>query len=217
MHRRVSNPLPRPAPGSAGRAAGIVIASSAGFLHCVAPALLGAEGADARAEGSRAQARAVANRAKFARRSMPTSSDVTGSVCSYEMRNSTCSPRAGNSKRAREMRLQSESQLRELEREHARREQRAGRRACGALPASCAPRISTAARNSSSCCSTSRIRRSVGRTLAWYGYFGRARAGRIDGIREKLASTSRWCARRSPPKPSACAIWSRASSSSSTR
>lgn len=86
---------------------------------------------------------------------------------------------------AREQRLQSESQLRELEREHARREQElAAERA--ALGGELRAAYVNGREEQLKLLLNQQDPAGVGRTLAWYGYFGRARAGRIDGIRDKL-------------------------------
>ncbi|HEX9772479.1 MAG TPA: peptidoglycan DD-metalloendopeptidase family protein [Steroidobacteraceae bacterium] len=85
----------------------------------------------------------------------------------------------------REQRIQSESQLQEFEREQARREQE-----LAAERAALAGELRTAYVNGREeqlkLLLNQEDPASFGRTLAYYGYFGRARAGRIDGIREKL-------------------------------
>jgi septal ring factor EnvC (AmiA/AmiB activator) len=85
----------------------------------------------------------------------------------------------------REQRIQSESQLQEFEREQARREQE-----LAAERAALAGELRTAYVNGREeqlkLLLNQEEPASFGRTLAYYGYFGRARAGRIDGIREKL-------------------------------
>jgi septal ring factor EnvC (AmiA/AmiB activator) len=85
----------------------------------------------------------------------------------------------------REQRIQSESQLQEFEREQARREQE-----LAAERAALAGELRTAYVNGREeqlkLLLNQEDPASFGRTLAYYGYFGRARAERIDGIREKL-------------------------------
>ena len=86
---------------------------------------------------------------------------------------------------AREQRIQSESQLHELEREQARRERElAGEREdlAGELRAA----YVNGREEQLKLLLNQEDPASVGRTLAWYGYFGRARAGRIEGIRDQL-------------------------------
>ena len=86
---------------------------------------------------------------------------------------------------ARERRLESESQLRELEREQARREaELAAERA--ALAGELRAAYVNGREEQLKLLLNQEDPAGFGRTLAWYGYFGRARAGRIDGIRDKL-------------------------------
>ena len=86
---------------------------------------------------------------------------------------------------ARERRLESESQLRELEREQARREaELATERA--ALAGELRAAYVNGREEQLKLLLNQEDPAGFGRTLAWYGYFGRARAGRIDGIRDKL-------------------------------
>jgi murein hydrolase activator len=86
---------------------------------------------------------------------------------------------------ARERRLESESQLHELEREQARREaELATERA--ALAGELRAAYVNGREEQLKLLLNQEDPASFGRTLAWYGYFGRARAGRIDGIRDKL-------------------------------
>jgi murein hydrolase activator len=85
----------------------------------------------------------------------------------------------------REQRIQSESQLHELEREHARRQSElATERA--ALSGELRAAYVNGRQEQLKLLLNQQDPTSFGRTLAWYGYFGRARAGRIDGIRDKL-------------------------------
>jgi septal ring factor EnvC (AmiA/AmiB activator) len=85
----------------------------------------------------------------------------------------------------REQRIQSESQLAELTREQARREQ-----ALAAEREALAGELRAAYVNGREeqlkLLLNQEDPASFGRTLAWYGYFGRARAGRIQGIRDQL-------------------------------
>jgi septal ring factor EnvC (AmiA/AmiB activator) len=86
---------------------------------------------------------------------------------------------------AREHRLKSESQLAELTREQARREaELATERA--ALAGELRTAYVNGREEQLKLLLNQEDPASFGRTLAWYGYFGRARAGRIDGIRDKL-------------------------------
>lgn len=86
---------------------------------------------------------------------------------------------------AREQRIQSESQLAELTREQARRE-----RDLAAEREALAGELRAAYVNGREeqlkLLLNQEDPASFGRTLAWYGYFGRARAGRIQGIRDQL-------------------------------
>jgi murein hydrolase activator len=85
----------------------------------------------------------------------------------------------------RERRLESESQLLELEREQARREaELATERA--ALAGELRAAYVNGREEQLKLLLNQEDPAGFGRTLAWYGYFGRARAGRIDGIRDKL-------------------------------
>jgi murein hydrolase activator len=85
----------------------------------------------------------------------------------------------------REQRIQSESQLAELTREQARRE-----RALAAEREALAGELRAAYVNGREeqlkLLLNQEDPATLGRTLAWYGYFGRARAGRIQGIRDQL-------------------------------
>jgi len=86
---------------------------------------------------------------------------------------------------AREQRLKSESQLAELTREQARREaELATERA--ALAGELRAAYVNGREEQLKLLLNQEDPAGFGRTLAWYGYFGRARAGRIDGIRDKL-------------------------------
>jgi len=86
---------------------------------------------------------------------------------------------------ARERRLESESQLHELEREQAHREaELASERA--ALAGELRAAYVNGREEQLKLLLNQEDPAGFGRTLAWYGYFGRARAGRIDGIRDKL-------------------------------
>ena len=86
---------------------------------------------------------------------------------------------------AREQRIQSESQLHELEREQARRERElADERE--ALAGELRAAYVNGREEQLKLLLNQEDPASVGRTLAWYGYFGRARAGRIEGIRDQL-------------------------------
>lgn len=86
---------------------------------------------------------------------------------------------------AREQRIQSESQLAQLMREQARRE-----RELAAERETLAGELRAAYVNGREeqlkLLLNQEDPASFGRTLAWYGYFGRARAGRIQGIRDQL-------------------------------
>src|SRR5262245_36111096 len=85
----------------------------------------------------------------------------------------------------REQRIQSESQLAELTREQARREAAlsAEREALGGeLRAA----YVNGREEQLKLLLNQEDPATLGRTLAWYGYFGRARAGRIQGIRDQL-------------------------------
>ena len=86
---------------------------------------------------------------------------------------------------AREERIRSESQLAELTREQARREaELLTERA--ALAGELRAAYVNGREEQLKLLLNQEDPASFGRTLAWYGYFGRARAGRIDGIRDKL-------------------------------
>ena len=86
---------------------------------------------------------------------------------------------------AREQRIESESQLRELERERARREgELVSERA--ALAGELRAAYVNGREEQLKLLLNQEDPASFGRTLAWYGYFGRARAVRIDDIRDKL-------------------------------
>jgi murein hydrolase activator len=85
----------------------------------------------------------------------------------------------------REQRIQSESKLAELTREQARREEElAAERA--ALAGELRAAYVNGREEQLKLLLNQEEPAAFGRTLAYYGYFGRARAGRIDGIRDKL-------------------------------
>ncbi len=85
----------------------------------------------------------------------------------------------------REQRIQSESQLHELEREQSRREAELAMER-SALAGELRAAYVNGREEQLKLLLNQEDPASFGRTLAWYGYFGRARAGRIDGIRDKL-------------------------------
>jgi septal ring factor EnvC (AmiA/AmiB activator) len=85
----------------------------------------------------------------------------------------------------REQRVQSESQLRDLEREQARREAELSTER-SALSGELRAAYVNGRQEQLKLLLNQQDPASIGRTLAWYGYFGRARAGRIDEIRDKL-------------------------------
>ena len=116
---------------------------------------------------------------------MPTSRSATASASSSATPSRACRRRAGASRRPASGVSQSESQLRELEREQARREaELATERA--ALAGELRAAYVNGREEQLKLLLNQEDPASFGRTLAWYGYFGRARAGRIDGIRDKL-------------------------------
>jgi septal ring factor EnvC (AmiA/AmiB activator) len=86
---------------------------------------------------------------------------------------------------AREQRLKSEAELRELEREQARRESELAAERV-ALAGELRAAYVNGREEQLKLLLNQEDPASFGRTLAWYGYFGRARAGRIDGIRDRL-------------------------------
>ncbi len=85
----------------------------------------------------------------------------------------------------REQRIQSESQLHELEREQSRREAELATER-SALAGELRAAYVNGREEQLKLLLNQEDPASFGRTLAWYGYFGRARASRIEGIRDKL-------------------------------
>jgi septal ring factor EnvC (AmiA/AmiB activator) len=85
----------------------------------------------------------------------------------------------------RAQRIASEARLAELERERQKREQELGDER-DALAGELRTAYVNGREEQLKLLLNQEDPESLGRTLAYYGYFGRARAGRIDGIRDKL-------------------------------
>ena len=185
MHQRLSNSRPRPAAARAGSCRALPGLLAAGLLVLSLPAGLtgAAEPTPAQKEAELKRVRSRIDRIQKEVNADIEKRDRLGA----ELRDAEQSAQAARRRleEAREQRLQSEAQLSELEREQARREAELATERV-ALAGELRAAYVNGREEQLKLLLNQEDPASFGRTLAWYGYFGRARAGRIDGIRDKL-------------------------------